>query len=68
MTLKELIAGLEAELAEVIAQDKADAELLSDEEVQYNEGWAGGMSRAILLLKAMEGSLDLLTEINNLSE
>lgn len=70
-TLKEIIDQLEAELQDVIAEDMADAEFLSDEEVQYNEGWAGGMSRAILLLKMMEQTIqnmELLKDIESLGK
>jgi hypothetical protein len=53
MTIEELIKVLQAEHDQTTALDKAEAEEgeLEDEEIQYNDGWASGMVRAIQLAK-----------------
>ena len=51
ITLIELLNGLEEELDRVVAEDKADEPNLTSEDVAYNNGWAGGMRRALFILK-----------------
>lgn len=51
MTIEELIKLLRAEYDETTALDEAEAESgeLEYEEVEFNNGWASGMARAIQL-------------------
>ena len=51
MELENLIKQLQDELDRVTAEDIADKDELSPEDVSFNEGWANGMSRAIGVLK-----------------
>jgi hypothetical protein len=51
MTIEELIKLLRAEYDEITALDEAEAESgeLGEDEIEYNNGWACGMARAIQL-------------------
>ena len=51
MTSEELIKLLRAEYDQTTAIDEAEAESgeLGDDEIEYNNGWASGMTRAIQL-------------------
>lgn len=51
MTIEELIKLLRAEYDQTTALDEAEAESgeLGEDEIEYNNGWASGMTRAIQL-------------------
>ena len=52
-TVEEMIKVLQTEYEIVSKIDQAEAEsgAIEDEEIQFNNGWASGMVRAIQLLK-----------------